>query len=140
MDMCVRGIEFGYVYTFCIQIVEMSGQFYVFVLLCFVWLFYCLFVFVCLFAVDHKNQTHIARNYKQPVRRQHLPILSNGIGGVMVRGFELRSVQTKDYKISICCFLAKHVAILRKSKDWLARNHNNVSEWGDMFSRELLFE
>ena len=51
MYMRVRGIEFGSVYTFCIQIVEMSGQFYVFALLCFVWLFVCLFafVFVCLF-------------------------------------------------------------------------------------------
>ena len=63
MYMCVRGIEFGSVYTFCVQIVEMSGQFYVFVLLCFVCLFVCLFVFVfvCVFAVDHKNQTHITR-------------------------------------------------------------------------------
>ena len=57
----------------------------------------------------------------------------------MGRGFELRSGQTKDYKIGICCFLAKHAAILRKSKDLLARNQNNVSEWGDMFTRELLF-
>ena len=54
----------------------------------------------------------------------------------MGRGFELRSGQTKDYKIGICCFLAKHAAILRKSEDLLARNQNNVSEWGDMFTRE----
>ena len=42
------------------------------------------------------------------------------IGGVMVsiltssvadRGFESRSGQTKDYKICICCFSAKHVAL-----------------------------
>ena len=61
------------------------------------------------------------------------------IDGVMVnmlassavdRGFEPRSVQTKDYKIGICCFSAKHAALKRKSKDWLARNKNNVSEWG----------
>jgi len=41
----------------------------------------------------------------------------NRIGGVMVsvlassavyRGFELRSGQTKDYEIGICCFLAQH--------------------------------
>ena len=43
------------------------------------------------------------------------------------RGFEPRSGQTKDYKIGICCFSAKHAALSRKSKDWLARNHNNVS-------------
>jgi hypothetical protein len=38
----------------------------------------------------------------------------------------------KDYEIGICCLSAKHTALQRKSKDWLARNHDNVSEWGDM--------
>ena len=55
-------------------------------------------------------------------------------------GFKPRSGQTKDYKISICCFSAKHAASRRKSKDWLARNQNNVSEWSDMSTRELLFQ
>ena len=55
------------------------------------------------------------------------------------RGFEPRSGQTKDYKIGICCFCAKHTAIRRKSKDWFARNQDNVSEWGDVSIRELLF-
>ena len=44
------------------------------------------------------------------------------------RGFDPRSGQTKDYKIGICCFSGKHAALRRKSKDWLARNQNNVSE------------
>ena len=56
------------------------------------------------------------------------------------RGFELRSGQTKDYKIGISCFSAKHAALRRKSKDWLARNQNNVSEWSDMSTRRLLFQ
>jgi hypothetical protein len=55
------------------------------------------------------------------------------------RGFELRSGQTKDYKIGICCLSAKHAALRRKSKDGLARNQDNVSEWSDMSIRELLF-
>jgi hypothetical protein len=42
-------------------------------------------------------------------------------------GFEPQSGQTKDYKIGICCFSAKHVVLRRKSKDWLARNQDNVS-------------
>ena len=72
----------------------------------------------------------------------------NNIGGVVVivlassavyRGFEPRSGQTKDYKIGICCFSAKHAALRSKSKDWLARNQNNVSEWSDMSTRGLLF-
>ena len=70
------------------------------------------------------------------------------IGGVMVsmlassaidRGFEPRSGQTKDYKIGICCFTAKHAALRRKSKGWMALNLNNVSEWGDMSTRAVLF-
>jgi len=28
--------------------------------------------------------------------------------------------QTKNYQIDICCFSAKHAALRRKSKDWLA--------------------
>ena len=54
-------------------------------------------------------------------------------------GFEPRSDQTKDYKIGICCFSAKHAALWIKSKDWLAQNQNKVSEWGDMSIRGLLF-
>ena len=56
------------------------------------------------------------------------------------RGFEPQLGQTKDYKIGICCFSAKHAAFRRKSKDWLARNQNNVSEWSDMSTHRLLFQ
>ena len=64
-------------------------------------------------------------------------IIGNHIDGVMVsvlassavdRGFEPRSGQTKDYKIGIYCFSAKHPALRRKSKDWLARNQDNMSK------------
>jgi hypothetical protein len=44
-----------------------------------------------------------------------------------------------DYNMGIFCFLAKHAALSRKNKDWMARNQDNVSEWGDMYIRELLF-
>jgi hypothetical protein len=54
------------------------------------------------------------------------------------RGFEPRSGQTKDYRINMCCFSAKHASLRSKSKDWLARNQNNVSEWSDMSTRGLL--
>jgi hypothetical protein len=56
------------------------------------------------------------------------------------RGFETRSGQTKDYKIGICCFSAKHAALRRKIKDWLAGNQDNVSERGDMSTNGLLFQ
>ena len=38
----------------------------------------------------------------------------------------------------MCCFSAKHAALRRKSKYWLARN--NVPEWGDMSIRRQLFQ
>jgi hypothetical protein len=73
----------------------------------------------------------------------------NNIGGVMVsvlasravdRGLEPSLGQTKDYKIGICSFSAKHMALRIKSKDWLARNQANASEWGNMFICGLLFQ
>ena len=55
-------------------------------------------------------------------------------------GYEPWSGQTRDFNIGICCFSAKHAALRRKSKDWLSRNQDNVSEWGDMSTRRLLFQ
>jgi len=54
--------------------------------------------------------------------------------------FELRSSQTKEYEIGIYCFSAKHAKLRRKGKDWLARNQDNASVWGDMSIRWLLFQ
>ena len=59
---------------------------------------------------------------------------------VIDSGFEPWSGQTKDYEIGICSFSAKHAALRRKSKDWSARNQNNVSEWSNMSARELLYQ
>ena len=73
----------------------------------------------------------------------------NLIGGVMVsvfpssmvdHGFESWSGQTEDYKIGIYCFSAKHTALRRKSKNRLAWNRGNVSEWSDMSIWRLLFK
>ena len=33
-----------------------------------------------------------------------------------------------------------NIPLRRKSKDWLAWNQNNVSEWSDMSTRGLLFQ
>jgi hypothetical protein len=48
--------------------------------------------------------------------------------------------QPKNYEIAICYFSAKHAALRSKSKDWFARNQNNVSGWSDMSIRGLLFQ
>ena len=55
-------------------------------------------------------------------------------------GCEPQLGQTKDYKIGICCFSAKHAALRKKRKDEFFRNRDNVSEWGDMSIRGLLFQ
>ena len=52
------------------------------------------------------------------------------ISTVVDRGFEPRPGQTKDYKMCICCFSAKHEAFRRKSKDWLTRNQDNCVRMG----------
>jgi hypothetical protein len=57
----------------------------------------------------------------------------------VVLGFELRSGKHNDYTIVMCCFSAKHAALKKKSKHWLDRNQDNLSEWGDMYIRGLLF-
>ena len=59
---------------------------------------------------------------------------------VVDHGFEPKSGQAKGSKISICCFSAKHSAFRRKSKDWLAANQDNVSEWSNISTRRLLFQ
>jgi len=73
----------------------------------------------------------------------------NRIGGVIIsvlassavdRGFEPRSGQTKTNKIGNYFFSVKHAALRSKSKDWLARNQNNVSEWSDMSICGLCFQ
>ena len=59
---------------------------------------------------------------------------------VVDRRIELRSGQPKDYEIGMRCFSAKHAALRRKRKNWLARDQNKVFEWTDMFARGLLFQ
>ena len=83
----------------------------------------------------------------------HLYMLNwNLIGSAMVsvltsivvdHWFESWSDQTKDYKIGICWFpsdSSKHTPLRSKSKDWLARNQDDVFEWGNMSNRGVLFQ
>ena len=48
------------------------------------------------------------------------------VSSAVDRDFKPRCGQTKDYEIGICCFSVKHAALKSKSKDWFARNQNNV--------------
>ena len=67
-------------------------------------------------------------------------MVSMVVSNVVDRGFEPRSGQIKDYTIVICYFSAEHAAFRRKGKDWLAQNQDNVSEYGNMCVRGLLFQ
>jgi hypothetical protein len=62
------------------------------------------------------------------------------VSSAVDRGFESRLCKTKDYAIGIFCFFAKHSALRRKSKAWLDRNQDNVSECGDITICELLLQ
>ena len=59
---------------------------------------------------------------------------------IVDRGFEPWWGKIKDYKIDICYFSAKHAALRRKSKDWLARNQDNITELGNMSIRGVLLQ
>jgi len=98
-----------------------------------------------LFITRHskKRQFFVPRCQLDVKVSNHLPRWRNGQRARLECGrslFEPWSGQTKDYKIGICCFSAKHAALRRKSKYWLARNQNNVYEWSDMSIRGLLFQ
>ena len=54
-------------------------------------------------------------------------------------GFKPRLGQTKDCKIGICCLSSKHTVLRGKSKDWLAQNRDDVSEWNDMSTKHWCF-
>jgi hypothetical protein len=75
---------------------------------------------------------------------------TNCIGGVMVksnarleggRSWVRAPVESYQrlYKLICVCFSGKHAALSRKSKEWSTLNQDNVSKWGDMSIRRLLF-
>jgi hypothetical protein len=81
----------------------------------------------------------VFHDFSYAVEPNIVMVEENGIGGVMVTMlvssavdcvFEPRLDQTRDYKIDICFLSAKHTALRRKSKDWLAQNQENMFEWG----------
>lgn len=51
------------------------------------------------------------------------------VSSAVSRGFEHQSYQTKDHEMCICGFFSKNETLRNKSKDWLALNQNNVSNW-----------
>ena len=59
----------------------------------------------------------------------------------MVSVFALSEIDRSNSRIGICCFSAKHATLFRsKRKDWLTRNHNNLSKLSDKSTCRLLFQ
>ena len=64
--------------------------------------------------------------------------MANGLASsTAYHEFESWSGQNHNYKMCMRCFSA---ALRRKNKELLARNQDNVSEYGDMYIRWLLFQ
>ena len=72
----------------------------------------------------------------------HRTILGKHIGGAHLKCgrwlFRAPYGSNQTIKLVFVASLAKHATLRRKSKDWLDRNHDNVSEWGDMSIRRLV--
>ena len=83
---------------------------------------------------SHSDTLHSSSNWISDV------MVSVLASSVVDRGFKPRSDLTKDYKIGISYFSAKHTSLRRKSNDWLARNQNNGSKMGDTSIHRLLFQ
>jgi len=68
-------------------------------------------------------------------------VTRNYIGGVMNRVLAPSAVYRglEPWSVQIYFYSAKHAALRSKSKDWLARNQNNVLKWCDRYSAEYYF-
>ena len=73
-------------------------------------------------SMDRTIQWCFRRRPRSKMKKTHRLVVTVLASSAVDRGFESRSGQTKDYKIGICWFSAKHAAFRRKSKDWLVRN------------------
>ena len=57
-----------------------------------------------------------------------------------IDAFSLMVFFSTEMSRNLVVCTAEHAALMRKSKDWFARNQNNVSEWSDMSICGLLFQ
>ena len=100
----------------------------------------CTTFFFCtwLTLLSHKQTNNVL---KLPVNLQSITQPHPWHNGKRARLHCGRSwVQTKDNTIGICCFSAKHAALRRNIKYWMARNQGNALEWGDMSISGSLFQ
>ena len=65
-----------------------------------------------------RRKFYIAQTSDQIIKNRIGDVMANVLASSAVdRGFEPQSDQTKNYKIGICCFSAKHTALRSYTKD-----------------------
>ena len=69
-----------------------------------------------------------------------VPHITKKMPPVIIAVFTVSSTYTRTYNNVYALFFPKHTALRRKGKDGLARNQDNVSEWGDMSIHRMLFQ
>ena len=74
-----------------------------------------------------------------PAFHQVYQVAHRKSGKMQITGIHYNILGEKIH-LYLCYFSAKHIVLRRKSKDLLAWNPDNVSEWGDMFRHGLLFQ
>ena len=84
--------------------------------------------------------TYLAKLFGKLLQYSCSLMVSVFVSSAVDREFHPGQCQTQDYDTGICCFSVKHAVLRGKSKDWLARNQDNVSEWSDISVRVLLFQ
>ena len=96
---------------------------------------------VCLYKTLYQVLPVVWTNRITTRRNHNVGIMVSMLDSSAVdRAFDSQKCHTKDFQIGICYFSAKHEALRRKSKDWLAWYQNNVSERSDMSTHRLLFQ
>ena len=55
-------------------------------------------------------------------------------------GLEAQLSQIKDYKIGICCLSTWHATLRSQSKNGLAQDRDNVSEWSEISTCSGFFQ
>jgi hypothetical protein len=83
---------------------------------------------------NEKAKSTVTRRLFHPNHPPTWVMVSMLTQSVVYRGLKSRLGQTKDYKIDICCFSTKHVALRSKNKDWLASNNTIKNTENKLYS------
>jgi hypothetical protein len=101
---------------------------------------YQIWVFVITMIIYWRNIYILQNRLPKCFHFQFLDRIGVVMVSVLVSNAVDRGLRTKEYRSCIYRFSVEHSSLRSKSKDWLAQNQNNVSEWSDMSTRRLSFQ